>query len=147
MTAIALQQNSSSSSGKKKYGCGIKKRIRKSSSWPWGAYSLGSNRAEVCPEAAPSPVDDLVPRYFETGPMHQAVHGRSRVDKKVSLQASGRGGRGGRPISLYVSQKVLFSLNTFGRAFEFVARCTSRLSLSNTVERARSAAISPNSCW
>ena len=37
--------------------------------------------------------------------------------------------------------------NTFGRAFEFVARCTSRLSLSNTVERARSAAISPNSWW
>ena len=38
-------------------------------------------------------------------------------------------------------------INTFGRAFEFVARCTSRLSLSNTVERARSAAISPNSWW
>ena len=35
----------------------------------------------------------------------------------------------------------------FGRAFEFVVRCASRLSLSNTVERARSAAISPNSLW
>ena len=58
-----------------------------------------------------------------------------------------RGGRGGRPISLYVSQRVLFSLNTFGRAFEFVARCTTRLSLSNTVERTRSAAISANSWW
>ena len=38
-------------------------------------------------------------------------HGRSRVDKK--FRAILRGGRGGRPISLYVSQKVLFSLNTF----------------------------------
>ena len=35
-------------------------------------------------------------------------------------------------------------LNVFGWAFEF-AWCTSRLLLSNTVERARSAAISPNS--
>ena len=34
-----------------------------------GGHSLGSDRAEVCPEAAPSPVDDLVPRYFETGPI------------------------------------------------------------------------------
>ena len=62
-------------------------------------------------------------------------HVRSRVDKK--FRAILRGGRGGRPISLYVSQRVLFFLNTFGRAF--VAWCTSRLSLSNTVERARSA--------
>ena len=67
------------------------------------------------------------------------------MDKK--FRAILRGGRGGRPISLYVSQRVLISLNTFGRAFEFVAGCTSRLSLSNTVERARSAAISPNSWW
>ena len=68
--------------------------------------------------------------------------------QKVSRHTSGWSRRSPQSvISLYLSQKVLFSLNTFGRAFEFVARCTSRLSLSNTVERARSAAISPNSWW
>ena len=34
-----------------------------------GDHSLGSACAEVCPEAAPSPADDLVPRYFDTDPM------------------------------------------------------------------------------
>ena len=63
--------------------------------------------------------------------------------QKVSRHTSGWSRRS--PISLYVFQRVLFSLNIFGRAFEFVARCTSRLSHSHAVERARSTGVSPNS--
>ena len=65
--------------------------------------------------------------------------------QKVSRHTSGWSRRS--PISLYVFQRVLFSLNMFGRAFEFVARCTSRLSHSHAVERARSTGVSPNSWW
>ena len=65
--------------------------------------------------------------------------------QKVSRHTSGWSRRS--PISLYVFQRVLFSLNIFGRAFEFVARCTSRLLHSHAVERARSTGVSPNSWW
>ena len=57
--------------------------MSRSSSWS-GDHSLGSDRAEVCPEAAPSPVDDLVPRYFETGPIAvSGDHSSTQVCKDI----------------------------------------------------------------
>ena len=52
-------------------------------------------RGKLCPEVAPSPANDLVPRYFETSPMLCVrAHTRERVSLSMRMFFFWRGGGG-----------------------------------------------------